>query len=137
MYIHGCLLYRNGVLARKIQVGDIGNGFGIVNAAAIPVIRTTEESSEALVGTEALSDWYRVVSTSRRPFAMGVYPPIPLTLIVGRSPAVLVTKFMEPADSVAIHVSLQSFVDFDRSTISAGMASNLIWRTPDSPEKER
>ena len=74
------------------------------------------------------------VSTRPRPFTMGVYPPIPLRVMVGRSPAVLVTRFTEPPIPSASMLAWRVLLISTDSTMSAGMASSLIWRTPDSGE---
>ena len=74
------------------------------------------------------------VSTSPRPPRMGVYPPMPLRLKVGRSPAVLVTRFTEPPMPSPSMLACSVLLISTDSTMSAGMASNLIWRTLPSGE---
>ena len=75
-----------------------------------------------------------VVSTRPRPPRMGVYPPMPPTFTVGRSPAVLVTRFTEPPMPSPSMLACSVLLISTDSTMSAGIASNLIWRTPPSGE---
>ncbi len=57
-----------------------------------------------------------------------------LKFIAGRSPAVLVTKLIEPPMPSPSMLACSVLLISTDSTMSAGMASNLSWRTPDSGE---
>src|SRR2546429_1828662 len=58
------------------------------------------------------------VSTRPRPFTMGVYPLIPLRVMVGRSPAVLVTRFTEPPIPSASMLAWRGLLISTDSTMS-------------------
>src|SRR4029077_706276 len=90
---------------------NIRDRFEVVNAAAVPIVGATNESAEALVGTEALPNRAGCFNEAAAIYDGGIstHPANVDGRALTRS---LGHKIHGTADTIRIHVGLQGLVDF-------------------------
>src|SRR5262249_45600172 len=91
---------------------EVGDRFDVVNTAAVPVVGATEEKTEFLINAKTLAESACSFDEVAAAFDWRV-----TTHAADADGGALAGSFRDKvygaADAVAIHVGLQSFVDFD------------------------